>query len=272
MEAVLVPDVAVEAYDGLAPHYDAFTAGHDYDRWLGLLEGVALEHGLAGRALLDIGCGTGKSFLGMLARGYEVVACDLSPEMVARAREKVPDGRAEVFVADMRALPEVGAFDLITCLDDAVNYLRSRDELRAALEGFARNLRPGGIAIFDANTLGTYRVWYAGTTAIDSDGAFFCIRGEASPDLEPGDTASVWIEIFSPGPGDLWRRTRSRHVQRHHPRWEVEDAAAEAGLELVAVHGQTAGPVLTPDPDDEADTKFVYVVRKPTRELSANRG
>src|SRR3954449_3745566 len=134
MQALLVPDLPAEAYDGLAPAYDAFTAGHEYVRWLDYLEDLAVEHGLSGKALLDVGCGTGKSFLAMLDRGYEVVACDLSPEMVARAREKVEnDARADVFVADMRALPELGAFDLVTCLDDAMNYLLTGDQLRATL-------------------------------------------------------------------------------------------------------------------------------------------
>src|SRR3954447_12132766 len=101
MEALLVPDQALEAYDGLAPHYDAFTAGYDYERWLDALEELAHEHGLVGRRLLDVACGTGKSFLPMHDRGYEVVACDLSPGMVSRAREKAPAG-IDLFVADMR--------------------------------------------------------------------------------------------------------------------------------------------------------------------------
>src|SRR4051812_5469915 len=124
MEALLVPDQALSAYDALAPHYDAFTAGYDYERWLDALEELAREHGLRGRRLLDVACGTGKSFLPMLERCYDVVACDLSPGMVARAREKA-SGDVELFVADMRELPRVGSFDLITCLDDAVNYLTS---------------------------------------------------------------------------------------------------------------------------------------------------
>jgi SAM-dependent methyltransferase len=265
MPTELVPDRAADAYAELAAVYDAFTDGHDHDRWLGLVEGLALDHGLRGRRLLDVGCGTGKSFLPMLARGYEVVGCDLSPDMAARAREKVQihGARAEVLVADMRALPELGAFDLVTCLDEAMNYMLSPDQMRAALEGFARNLRPGGIAIFDSNNLRAYRLWYAGTNAHDGEGTFSCIRGEASSDLEPGAVASVWIEVFSEREDGLWERTRSRHVQRHHPRAEVERAIVDAGLELLAVRGLAPGCRLTPDGDEEADTKTVYVTRKP---------
>src|SRR4051794_9325805 len=189
MEGLLVRDPAAAAYDGLAPHYDALTVGHDYDRWIDVLERLGREYGLSGKRLLDVACGTGKSFLPMLERGYEVVACDLSPGMVERAREKLPDGRAELLVADMRELPILGAFDLVTCLDDAVNYLTSADELAAALRGFARNLRPGGVAIFDSNTLATYRTSFAGDAALECDGAFFCWRGEASAEAEAGALA-----------------------------------------------------------------------------------
>ena len=104
----LLEDPALEAYEGLAPFYDQFTADYSYDNLLAELECLALDHGLAGRRLLDVGCGTGKSFLPMLARGYEVTGCDLSPAMVEQAREKLPPGLVELFVADMRALPVAG--------------------------------------------------------------------------------------------------------------------------------------------------------------------
>src|SRR2546423_10557691 len=115
-------DPAFVAYERLAPFYDRFTESYDYDRWLPRLEAIALDHGLSGKRLLDVGCGTGKSFAPMLARGYEVVGCDISPAMVERARERFGD-RAEVFVADMRELPRIDTFDLVTCLDDALNYV-----------------------------------------------------------------------------------------------------------------------------------------------------
>ena len=261
MEALLAPDQALTAYDGLAPHYDAFTAGYDYERWLDALEGLAREHGVQGRRLLDVGCGTGKSFLPMHARGYEIVACDLSPGMVARAREKAPSD-VDLFVADMRELPRFGSFDLITCLDDAVNYLTSADELRAAMRGFARNLRPGGVAVFDANTLATYRTSFASDAALDREGAFICWRGEADPDAEPGALASAWIEVFESAEDGTWRRSRTRHLQRHHPREDVAAAVRAAGLELVAVHGQSPGVRLDPEPDESRHSKVVYVARR----------
>jgi len=199
----------------------------------------------------------------MLDRGYEVVACDLSPEMVSRAREKAAGRSARVLVADMRVLPRLGAFGLLTCLDDAVNYLASEGELRAALEGFARNLRPGGLAIFDANTLATYRTMFAGDAAVEAGGMQFRLHGEGSPNARPGELSTLSIEVLARGPDGRAQRTRTRHLQRHHPRATVERAAAEAGLEIVTVRGQLTGVRLEREPDEERHTKLVYVARRP---------
>ena len=99
-----------QAYDAIAPAYDLLTAGHAHEVWLARVEALALAHGLTGRRVLDVACGTGKSFAPLLQRGYVVIACDASPAMAARARVRA-DGRARVEVADMRALPDLGPAD-----------------------------------------------------------------------------------------------------------------------------------------------------------------
>ena len=142
---------AREAYEDLAPAYDLLTAEYPHDRWLAALLELAHAHGLHGHDVLDVACGTGKSFLPLLARGYRVVGCDISPAMLARAAAKAPEAR--LLQADMRTLARLGAFDLVTCLDDALNYLLGPGDLVAALAGFRRNLEPHGVAIWDLNTL-----------------------------------------------------------------------------------------------------------------------
>src|SRR3954463_14947122 len=151
--ATQIEDPAVAAYELLAPFYDLYTHDYAHEDLLGEIEAIALEHGLSGRRLLDVGCGTGKSFVPMLARGYEVTACDISPGVGERAREAGGAGGAHVFVADARELPDVGPFDLAIALDDALNYLLSDEELGMVFGGAARNLRPGGLLVFDLNSL-----------------------------------------------------------------------------------------------------------------------
>src|SRR4051794_36013222 len=178
--AMTVDQDALGAYESLAPFYDDFTAGYAHEAWLTEIERVLLELGLAGRRILDVACGTGKSSQPLLRRGYEVTACDVSPGMVEVARERLGLPAGRVFVADMRHLPELSGFDAVTCLDDAVNYLLDRSELADALAGMARALRPGGLLVFDVNTLATYSRAFTTESVRESDGTRFTWRGQAS--------------------------------------------------------------------------------------------
>ena len=254
---LLTGDPALSAYESLAPFYDAFTADSAYGPVLDGIEGWARAQGLRGKVLLDVACGTGKSFEPLLRRGYEVTACDLSPAMVAEARRKWGHA-AEVVVADMRRLPWCGQFDLVTCLDDAVNYLLEEEDLRAALSSMASALRPEGIAVFDANTLGAYRTDFAQSFETRVGGTRFVWDGMCDPDAEPGVTAHATITVDRNG-----HQTRSTHIQRHWSTERLRSACEAAGFGHVVFRGLAAGPRLAGEPDEELHPKLVCLAARP---------
>ena len=252
--AIMTATPALLAYERLAPVYDDFTDGYDHDGWIGRLERIARNHGAKGPRVLDVACGTGKSFTPLLERGYDVWACDISPAMVERARRCPGVDPERVLVADMRDLPEVGAFELVTCLDDAVNYLLSVEDLVAAFGSVARLLTPDGVYLFDTNTLATYRAGFALDAVFERPLAGAVWRGETAEPIEPGALCMAVIELDDAGEAAI-----SRHVQRHHPEPVVRQALSSAGLACRAVLGQSTGGVLHEDADEEVHTKLVYV-------------
>jgi SAM-dependent methyltransferase len=247
---------AAEAYERLAPFYDELTREHDYDGWTRHLEERARRFGVRGRRLLDAACGTGKSFMPFLERGYAVTGCDISAEMVALARSKAPE--AELFVADIRSLEPAGPFDLITCLDDSLNYLIDDGDLEAALASLARNLAPGGVLVFDLNTLSTYRTTFARDMTLDGPDAFLAWRGRCEGDEEEGCVAELVIEAFGETGDGLYERVTTRHLQRHFPRARVEAALAEAGLRTAGVFGLLPDGSLDSLADDDLHHKLIY--------------
>ena len=251
---------AAAAYDALAPFYDRFTAHHDYELWTGGLLGLARAHGLTGKRVLDAGCGTGKSFLPLLERGFDVTACDQCPAMLELAAAKA-GGRVKLHRRDLRELEPIGEFDLITCLDDVANYLTEPEELTAALAGLARNLRPGGLLIFDANTLATYRDFFSATVVLEQEGLMMVWRGLADDGFGAGGLASAALDIFSESRG-CWSRTTSTHHQRHHPRETVERCIESAGLRGVAVYGQDPAVNFEIQVDELRHTKAIYLVTR----------
>jgi malonyl-CoA O-methyltransferase len=135
-------------YAAWAPYYD------DDGNPLTALEGPAVRAWfgpIAGRRALDIGCGTGRHTLALLEAGAsEVVALDLTPEMMARAREKNRGAGARVHWV-RHALPGPLPFRDAT-FDLAVLGLVAEHvvDLARALEEVARILTPGGRCILSA--------------------------------------------------------------------------------------------------------------------------
>ncbi len=248
-------------YDAFAEHYDHFTADHRYDDLTATLEELALQHGLRGRRLLDVACGTGKSFEPFRRRGFQVTASDISKGMLAQARRRAgPDTR--LVHADARDLPELGEFDLVLCLDDSINYLLGGDDLERALRSARRALAPDGIFVFDVNTLGAYRTTFAQTSCVEHGGRFFAWQGRTDPKAEPGVRAVAEIEIFRDEGEGSWSRHSSRHVQRHHSSEVIRARAAAAGLTILAAHGLTTDGAIHPRADELGHTKRVYVAKR----------
>jgi SAM-dependent methyltransferase len=250
---------AEQAYEAFAPVYDDFTAHYDNEAWLGSLLSELRRHGLSGQRLLDVGCGTGKSFLPMLERGWEVTACDISPSMLELARAKVGEA-VELSVADMRELPAFGEFDLVWALDDAVNYLLDAGELAAALSGMRANLAPGGLLMFDVNTLRAYRTFFAETMRMERGGRVLVWHGRSSPEAEPGSIAEAAFEVEAPGGGEPDVEPHV-HRQRHFPEADVLRALEGAGLECLAVYGHGLDGIPHQPLDEATDTKAVYIAR-----------
>jgi SAM-dependent methyltransferase len=236
----------------MAPVYDAFTAHYDCELWLGNLlpelEGLGLRKG----RLLDVGCGTGNSFLPMLQRGWRVLGCDISAAMLERARKKVSSS-VELEYADMRALPRFGEFDLVWALDDAVNYLLSIEELGLALSGMRRNLAQHGLLMFDVNTLGTYRGFFAETHVVERDGQRLIWRGQTSPKVPAGSVCEARFDIEGP------IAEAHLHRQRHFDELSIKRALRDAGLECRAIFGHGEDAVLEQPLDECRHTKAVYM-------------
>jgi SAM-dependent methyltransferase len=250
-------DGARSAYDHIAPFYDDFTAHHDCELWLRRLLAAAEPFGLCGKRLLDVACGTGKSFLPMLDSGWQVTGCDLSEGMLAGARAKVGD-RARLEVADMRALPRLGSFDLVWCLDDAINYLLTPAELVRCVIGLRANLAPEGLVLFDVNTLLSYRTFFAETQGQEAEGGRLVWSGHASADTPAGAQVEATFEVV-PGPDQS--PSRAIHRQRHFPPEEVLRALDTASLHCLAVFGHDLSAVLERPLDESRHTKAVFIAK-----------
>nr|WP_202885020.1 class I SAM-dependent methyltransferase [Actinopolymorpha cephalotaxi] len=102
--------------------------------------------------VLDAACGTGRHSQYLAELGHEVVGVDSSPEMLARARAKIPAGDFRQADLDDVPFPD-GSFDSVVCS----LALTHQPRLEPALEEFARVVRPGGqVVLSDIHWLSLY--------------------------------------------------------------------------------------------------------------------
>jgi SAM-dependent methyltransferase len=98
--------------------------------------------------LIDLGCGVGRAALHFAARGFPVVAVELSHAMLQKVGEKaaaadVRVDRLEANLCRLGCLPD-GHFAYAVSLFSTLGMIRGREARRRALAEAARVLRPGG--------------------------------------------------------------------------------------------------------------------------------
>jgi len=165
-----------------------------------------LPQDLTGARLLDAGCGTGALAIEAARRGADVVAVDLSPNLIRLARERSPTdlGKGSVtFIAGDMLDPALGNFDHIVSMDALIHY--SADDGVKALTALGARTRSSMLATFAPRT--------AALAVMHKLGRMFP-RTDRSPSIEPVVLDRLLADISrAPGLGD-WQVGRCERISR----------------------------------------------------------
>lgn len=99
--------------------------------------------------VVDLGCGSGVSAEILTAAGYQVVGIDLSPQMIAIARQRVPEGYFEAGSIYDSVVPDCQA---VLATGEIFNYASSDwslERVAGLLKDIKSALRPEGFLLFD---------------------------------------------------------------------------------------------------------------------------
>lgn len=144
-----------QQFGPLAAHYDELMHAVPYEDWADYVRVLWSFAGHSPRRVLDCACGTGNLTFELAKLGLDVVGVDLAPEMIRVAREKsyiigVP---ARFEVGDLGDFDLGETFDSASCLYDSLNYIVDPDHLKRAFECIGKHLEPGGVFVFDMNSV-----------------------------------------------------------------------------------------------------------------------
>lgn len=133
-----------------------------------------LPSDLRGVTLLDAGCGTGALAVEAAMRGAKVTAIDLSPQLVAVARERLPTGLDVTFLSGDMLDPALGTFDYVIGMDSIIHY-PAKDMINI-IEALSRMASKAMIFSYPPRTIPLAILWGVGK---------LFPRGDKSPAIEP---------------------------------------------------------------------------------------
>ena len=254
----------MEAYTGFAAVYDIFMDNVPYDEWCSYLTALLREYGVESGLVCELGCGTGSITRRLRQAGYDMIGIDLSEDMLGIAREygqcaeaggnDAPETPGEALPGilylnqDMREFELYGTVAAVVSLCDSMNYITSEEELSQVFRLVNNYLDPGGIFIFDMNTIHKYRDVIGDTTIAENrEECSFIWENEYE---EPTGLNRYDITVFrqvafaddeegSSGAGGfppLYERIAESHLQRAYPAETIIRLLKEAGLEFVAAY------------------------------------
>lgn len=144
---------------GSSEHYeDAALYDHEYQRrrddvrWYRALARQELGAPDGKQAILELGCGSGRTLVPLSRDGWRVTGVDASAAMLARCRarlERVAGARAELVRGDFRELALGRRFPLVICPFNAFMHLYTRQDVERFLAVVRAHLAPRGLFAFD---------------------------------------------------------------------------------------------------------------------------
>ncbi|WP_295089986.1 class I SAM-dependent methyltransferase [uncultured Ruminococcus sp.] len=245
------------SYGVFARYYDLLTENVDYEARAAYLDGLIRRlHPVEDCLVLDLACGTGSLSEALARRGYDVIGVDGSGEMLNEAiGKKCESGLPIQYVCqDMRRLELYGRVDVTVCMLDSLNHLPGLPDVQRVFERVSRYTEPGGLFLFDVNTLHKHRVTLGDQVFLFDLDEIYCVWENR---FDGEDTVTITLDFFETEDGIHYTRTTEQFRERAYPRQVLEDALIRADFAVEAVYGADSL-----EPPSEDTDRLIFIARK----------
>ncbi|HEY0828899.1 MAG TPA: class I SAM-dependent methyltransferase [Bacilli bacterium] len=226
-------------YRQFAYYYDKLMADVPYGQWIEFAEQCWEKYGHP-RTVVDLGCGTGNITLPLAQKGLEIIAIDLSEDMLAAGQQKLggmkraqANGSVTWLQQDMREWEFPTAVDSVISFCDCLNYLLEEEDVKQTFAQVYGGLKPGGTFIFDVHSPQQLEIY----------------AGEQPFMLNEEDIAYIWtceldgdrceiehsLTIFAKEDNEKFCRIEEFHKQRAYPVEGLRNWLIAAGFSKVNV-------------------------------------
>lgn len=285
-----------QPYDALAYVYDEFMDNIPYTEWCEVIDKIIREHGVSRpiehdstkgalneldyadpdeieakemteeeilesekNLVVDLGCGTGTLTNLMYRKGYDMIGVDFSESMLDVAQKKRDDKGFDILYLnqDMRDFDMYSTVGTVYSVCDSINYILKNEEVVRTFGLVEKFLYPGGLFMFDFNTLYKYENVLANSTIAENrESCAFIWENYYDEESKINEyDVSIFVEQDEP---DTFKRFTETHYQRGYTLDEMTGFLKEAGLDILLVRDSDTRE----EPTEESQRIFIVAKKK----------
>ncbi len=245
----------MRAYSDFARVYDELMDNVPYGAWCDTVSALIQEYGIsrpvdsdgAGQEessgeetrlksernlVLDLGCGTGTLTRLLRRKGYDMIGVDNSPEMLGIAMEKSEESGGILYLLqDMRELELYSTVGTVLSVCDCLNYLLEEEDLLRVFRLVNNYLYPGGLFLFDFNTVYKYSQVIGDTVIAENREDCSFIWENYYHHRE--EINEYDLTVFVQEDGERFRRFTENHLQRGYTPDTMRSLVEQAGMRVI---------------------------------------
>ncbi len=245
----------MKEYMDFAYIYDSLTKDVEYKLTADYIEKIFEKYSpQKPEIILDLACGTGTMCNILSDRGYDMIGVDSSYDMLNVAMEKKGDRNILYLNQDASDFELYGTVDAIVCLLDSLNYITDEEDLKNVFKWAHNYLNPGGLFIFDVNTLYKFdTVLSDNTYTFDTDDIYYVWENDFDKDSAMLD---MYLTFFVKD-GDTYTRFDEQHTEKYHSDKTLDKFISLFSFEKIGIFDER-----TFEKPNEKSQRIFYILRK----------
>lgn len=216
-------------YKDFAYIYDKLSFDLAYEKYAQNIQTLVEENNIEKDTMLELACGTGRLTQYFFGNFKKIHALDLSKEMLEVFKAKFVRDDVTLYQEDMVNFSNPNSYDLIVILLDSINYLRDEKDLEKLLENSYKNLKKGGLLVFDLNSLYKMEEIFGNETYVyEYQDVFYTWENE-----KDHDEIFMYLNFFLEDEKGDYRRIEERQVQKIYEPKKVKDILGQIGFKEI---------------------------------------
>jgi len=247
-------------YDALATFYDDAGFSNYSGAMAPRLINFLQQKGWMGSRILDLGCGTGMSTAHFAQTGLQTFAMDHSAGMMTMLERRLigTDYHVELLHQDMREVDYPEELDLIFCVGNVLNEVRSMRDLEVVFSRAYKALSPGKIFLFDMTTIRGLAEQFGNQEHVLEVSDRILVTVQNFFNYESIAVTQRLI-CFVEGNGDGWQRHDSHLIMRGFPYNPIVKLLENVGFTAVSAFDSNLRPF---DVARDTDGRFIIVAER----------